>query len=78
MSHALNDCLADVEAHMQSMGSQIFVIATASDTSKAPAILLSRFTNEFVLKVRPLLIAHTDALYNLRCTFYRLRLRQNG
>ncbi|KAG2115312.1 P-loop containing nucleoside triphosphate hydrolase protein [Suillus discolor] len=50
ISHALNDCLADVETHMQSTGSQIFVIATASDTSKAPAILLSRFTNEFVLK----------------------------
>lgn len=50
MSHALNDCLADVEAHMQFTGSQIFVIATASDTSKVPAILLSRFTNEFVLK----------------------------
>ncbi|KAG0705248.1 AAA-domain-containing protein [Suillus ampliporus] len=50
MSHALNDCLADAEAHVQSTGSQIFVIATASDTSKIPAVLLSRFTNEFVLK----------------------------
>ncbi|KAG1756209.1 P-loop containing nucleoside triphosphate hydrolase protein [Suillus paluster] len=50
MSHALNDCLADVEVHTQSTGSQIFVIATASDTSKIPAILLSRFTNEFALK----------------------------
>lgn len=50
LSHALNDCLADVESHIKSMGSQIFVIATASDTSKVPAILLSRFTNEFVLK----------------------------
>ncbi|KAG2352635.1 hypothetical protein BDR07DRAFT_1436787 [Suillus spraguei] len=50
LSHALNDCLAGVETYMQSTGSQIFVIATASDTSKVPAILLSRFTNEFVLK----------------------------
>lgn len=50
MSHALNDCLADVEARMKSTGSQIFVIATASDTSKVPAVLLSRFTNELVLK----------------------------
>ncbi|KAG1754185.1 AAA-domain-containing protein [Suillus lakei] len=50
MSHALNNCLADIETHMQSTGSQIFVIATASDASKIPAILLSRFTNEFVLK----------------------------
>ncbi|KAG1843615.1 AAA-domain-containing protein [Suillus subalutaceus] len=50
LSHALSDCLADLESHMQSTGSQIFVIATASDTSKVPAILLSRFTNEFVLK----------------------------
>lgn len=50
LSHALNDCLADVETYVESTGSQIFVIATASDTSKVPAILLSRFTNEFVLK----------------------------
>ncbi|KAG1826708.1 P-loop containing nucleoside triphosphate hydrolase protein [Suillus subaureus] len=50
LSHALNDCLADVESHMQSTGNQIFVIATASDTSKVSATLLSRFTNEFALK----------------------------
>ncbi|OJA08223.1 hypothetical protein AZE42_09390 [Rhizopogon vesiculosus] len=50
MSHALNDCLADVEARVLSTGLQIFVIATATETSKIPSILLSRFTNEIVLK----------------------------
>lgn len=50
MSQAFNDCLADVEARMKSTANQIFVIATASDTSKVPAVLLSRFTNELVLK----------------------------
>jgi peroxin-6 len=58
MSQAFNDCLADVEARMKSTGNQIFVIATASDTSKVPAVLLSRFTNELVLKVGTLLIAY--------------------
>lgn len=50
LSQAFNDCLADVEARMKSTGNQIFVIATASDTSKVPAVLLSCFTNELVLK----------------------------
>ncbi|KAG1766092.1 AAA-domain-containing protein [Suillus occidentalis] len=50
MFQAFNDCLADVEARMKSTGNQIFVIATASDTSKVPAVLLSCFTNELVLK----------------------------
>lgn len=51
MTHALNDCLADVEARMRSTGLQIFVIATATETSNIPSILLSRFTSEIVLKV---------------------------
>jgi hypothetical protein len=77
MFQAFNDCLADVEAHMKSTGNQIFIIATASDTSKVPAVLLSCFTNELVLKVGTLLIAYPNYLYNLRYTSYRLRLRQN-
>jgi len=60
MTHALNDCLADVEARMQSTGLQTFVIATATETSKIPSILLSRFTSEIVLKVGLVLLCPHD------------------
>jgi hypothetical protein len=77
MSHALYDCLADVEARMQSTGLQIFVIATATETSKIPPVLISRFTNEIVLKVGSVFSVHTAFPYTSLCTSYRLRLKQN-
>lgn len=61
-----------MEAQMQSTGLQIFIIATTTDTTKIPPILLSRFTNEIVLKVSLFIAVH-----NVMSYLHRLQPNQN-